>query len=164
MRNPDRKFERLGIDFDSDPVVINNESNVTKKEDILINVVSFTLATSLVGIIIIPNAKSCEHLKIYKTSSLIVINNHEIHIYDNVPIEEVHTKNKYNIIELNNQNWLIYVYGANASQYSDFMASNIYFDENNKIVLDSFKLTDENFEYFINNENSNDNNSRVRKG
>lgn len=118
------------------------------------------LGTLVVGL------KECGFIYKVKECSLITISNNEIHIYDNVPIHASYkdSKPKYDITELNDQNWLIYVYGSDASQYSEFIASNIYFDENNKVILDSLKLTDENFEYFVNNENSNDNNSRVRKG
>ncbi len=103
-----------------------------------------------------------------KTKTYILVNNGEVSIYEdndlNIKIK-IKDKEKYGIVEFDEHNWIIYVYCKDSNTYAEFIKSNIYFDENNKIIFDTYNLTEEKYEYFsLESEGIEKEPSRVRKG
>ena len=117
-------------------------------------IAGFAIAIATVSTIAVTSAtiKSCKdniNLNKNKSCTMMIIHDKEIDIYDNVPFSE-ESFDKYKVLQLNDQNCIVYVFGDDSSLYSDFIASNIYFDENNKVIIDTININQDNYEYYCN--------------
>lgn len=161
MENNNESNRVTGFIIDSEPVIIDDKNAKKKisKSERLERYLGYALGFST-GILIFHGMSSCmnPNKNINNSCTLITIYNHEIHIYDNVRNTE-ECNDWYKVTELSDKNWLIYVYGVEAPIYSEFIVSNISFDEDNNILFDSNNLTVDNYEYFKQEEN----NVRTRK-
>ena len=103
-----------------------------------------------------------------KTQSIILIDNGTISITNDKGKKlnpDVKGEN-YNIICFDDQNWIITVKCVDSETYANFIANNIYFTDDDKIILDTLSLTDENYVYFKENQEelTDKGHSRVKKG
>ena len=104
-----------------------------------------------------------------KTQSLILIDNGDIVITEDTDkkIKSNVKDEKYSIVFFDDQHCLVSVYCLGSQEYAKFIASNVYFTDDNKIVFDILNITDEKYEYFIENINElceDKSRSRVRRG
>ena len=91
----------------------------------------------------------------------IVLSNGNKNIIKDIETSE-YAEDKYKIVTLDDYDWVIYVYGKDRTEYAYFLSSNLYFNEENKIIFDINNASDEQYEEF-NLDKSVDINQRVRK-
>lgn len=86
-----------------------------------------------------------------ETKSIVYVNNGIVSVYDynSSEIDFDNVEGNYSIIPFNDQNWIIFVKCDNSAEYAEFIANNIYFGEDNKVLLNTLDLTDANYEYFV---------------
>lgn len=92
--------------------------------------------------------------------TLITIKDGDVNVFDNIKKNDF-SKSKYSYQKISDTMCYIYVYGSDAPTYADFILSNIYFGDNNKIIFDENNVTSDNFEYYVLHE---DEITRKRKG
>lgn len=147
----------------------NLNNRFKRKDDIIptvifIGVIGSALAVG--GYALIKNAVN-DYKESKKTQSLILIDNGTVTITDdtekklNPDVED----NKYSIVMFDETKWLIAVDCKDSNEYAEFIKNNVYFTDDDKIVLDVLNINDEKYEEFKENkEDLEKGSSRVRRG
>ena len=91
----------------------------------------------------------------------IVLSNGNRNIVRDIESDE-YADEKYKIVEIDDCDWVVYVYGEDRTEYAYFLSSNMYFNEDNKIIFDINNATDEKYEDFTQDKSININ-QRVRR-
>lgn len=144
------------------------DSKRDKKEiDIIFSTMVYTLIGAFflnTGVTLARRIKrKIENKNTENKCSVILLTNGKKKIIKDVP-DETYQEEKYRVEVLDLKDYIIYVYGKDAYEYAYFMSSYIYFDENNKIILDIDNINKDNYQNFVNDDGKLDNvNVRNRK-
>ena len=80
-------------------------------------------------------------------STIIISNESKTVVYD-VKNDE-YSDVKYKIEELDEKNWIIYVFGSDNDKYADFISYTVSFDKDGNIILDTDELNSKNYEEYL---------------
>lgn len=144
-------------------------NNLKRKDDIIPKVIVIGVlgTTVIVGGYTLIRKLIHNYKESKKTQSLILVDNGGVTITQdtdkklNPDVED----NKYSIVRFDDTKWLIAVYCKDSNEYAEFIKYNVYFTDDNKIVLDVLNINDEKYvEFKENREDLEKGSSRVRRG